>query len=138
MDTTTPGSRLLPTNANDGNDHVVMSSPSDDGDQQPLREEIPFLVTHWLSNFGRTHGAGSEEAQAQKEAIATIRRAASEIASAFSTLGAYGTTLRVSQLKYCIALQCLLCISVPRIDSHWILPIPIVPLTYLACTLCAS
>jgi hypothetical protein len=95
----------------DGGDDVEMS----DGAQQ-IREEIPFLVTHWLANFGKGGGTTTNNSssssssnknnnnnnntsneEAEQIAIAKIRRAASDIADAFTTLGAYGTTLRVSQ-----------------------------------------
>jgi hypothetical protein len=70
-----------------------------------VQQEIPFLVTHWLANYGTVHNhnnnnnnnyknASSE--QERQESLARIRRATSEIASAFATLGAYGTTYRVS------------------------------------------
>jgi hypothetical protein len=68
-----------------------------------IQQELPFLVTHWLANYGNNNnivGATGTTASAlerdRQEAIARIRRATTEIASAFRTLGAYGTTFRVS------------------------------------------
>lgn len=58
-------------------------------------EEMPFLVTHWLANYGATPTVGRTNPEEQ-EAVNRIRKAASEIASALSTLGAYGTTVQVS------------------------------------------
>ena len=58
-------------------------------------EGIPFLVTHWLEHFANV---GNQElsSQEQAEAFEKIRRATSDLASAFSTLGAYGTINAVS------------------------------------------
>ena len=58
-------------------------------------DDIPFLVTHWLEQFGKGNKQGLAT-QDQAEAFEKIRRATSEIASAFSALGAYGTMNRVS------------------------------------------
>lgn len=100
MDLSNQGSRSLNVKAKifDSVDAAILS----DGAQQ-ISQEIPFLVTHWLSNFGNSSGTtaitGTEVSQDhQRIAVAKIRRAASELASAFSSLGAYGTTLRVSEL----------------------------------------
>lgn len=54
--------------------------------------ELPFLVTHWLSNFD-----GDEN----NEAVKRLRSAASEVASAFSDLGAFGTSNNVSREYEC-------------------------------------
>eukprot|EP00531_Pseudo-nitzschia_arenysensis_P009052 CAMPEP_0116157440 /NCGR_PEP_ID=MMETSP0329-20121206/23345_1 /TAXON_ID=697910 /ORGANISM="Pseudo-nitzschia arenysensis, Strain B593" /LENGTH=2316 /DNA_ID=CAMNT_0003654547 /DNA_START=150 /DNA_END=7100 /DNA_ORIENTATION=- len=69
---------------------------SQEGSQQ-IREEIPFLVTHWLANYGNTNTNNNDPIDEQQRfAMAKIKSAASELASAFTTLGAYGTTLRSS------------------------------------------
>jgi hypothetical protein len=68
-----------------------------------IPHELPFLVTHWLANYdGTTTPATSTSAitaapseAERQEAMTRIRRATSEIASAFATLGAFGTTMRV-------------------------------------------
>mmetsp|Transcript_45051 Transcript_45051/g.109545 ORF Transcript_45051/g.109545 Transcript_45051/m.109545 type:complete len:2276 (-) Transcript_45051:82-6909(-) len=85
-----------------------------------LQQELPFLVTHWLANYGRgsnnvninidksnmptsnSNAAGDttnslqRQRQREDEALSTIRRATSELASAFSVLGAYGATIQPS------------------------------------------
>lgn len=53
---------------------------------------LPFLVTHWLANFGSGNGGSSEDNEERRQAIERIRNAGAEIASAFSTLGAFGVT----------------------------------------------
>lgn len=80
-----------------------------------IQHELAFLVTHWLANYGNaypsangTHHlsndvlsratAATSDEQQQRVAIERIRRATAEIASAFASLGAYGTTFRVSHL----------------------------------------
>ncbi len=92
-----------------------------------IQQELPFLVTHWLANYGgsgdknqtvtalttpspptmttssrttttRENAAAALSDAERQEALSRIRRATSEIASAFATLGAYGTTIRVSCL----------------------------------------
>jgi hypothetical protein len=84
----------------DGND-----SDSNSSNRDPT--ELPFLVTHWLSTLynpqgGKKNAAADTNAAAtdtnveQKEAMDKIRRAAADLASAFSTLGAFGTASRVS------------------------------------------
>jgi hypothetical protein len=83
----------------DGNE-----SDSNSSNREPT--ELPFLVTHWLSTLYQPQGAKKNAANAeataadtnveQKEAMDKIRRAAADLASAFSTLGAFGTTSRVS------------------------------------------
>jgi hypothetical protein len=104
MNNSIPNPGSGPTNVDaDNHDGGVALVSSSDGTQQ-IREEIPFLVTHWLANYGsnssnNNDNSSSKEAQDREQmAIAKIRRATSEIASALNTLGAYGTTLRVSEL----------------------------------------
>jgi hypothetical protein len=53
--------------------------------------EIPFLVTHWLANYET-----KEKKEEHQDAIQRIRKATSDIASAFASLGAYGTAFQVS------------------------------------------
>jgi hypothetical protein len=52
--------------------------------------ELPFLVTHWLSNFQARHEEGDND-----DAIRRIHDAASQMASAFSDLGMFGTANKV-------------------------------------------
>jgi hypothetical protein len=84
----------------DGND-----SDSNNSNRDPT--ELPFLVTHWLSTLYQPQGGKKNAADAaataadttnveQQEAMDKIRRAAADLASAFSTLGAFGTASRVS------------------------------------------
>ncbi len=91
-----------------------MDSSNEVGDSNNnIQHELAFLVTHWLANYGNsncgTNGihhiisdataraptTDSNEEQ-QRNAIERIRRATAEIASAFASVGAYGTTFRVS------------------------------------------
>lgn len=51
--------------------------------------ELPFLVTHWLSNFQTgLHGDNHD-------AVRRLHDAASQLASAFSDLGMFGTANQV-------------------------------------------
>jgi hypothetical protein len=63
-----------------------------------VAQETPFLVTHWLSEYEMRYspqGTNEEGFEARQDALKRIRRAASELASAFSAIGAYGTTSKV-------------------------------------------
>jgi hypothetical protein len=53
--------------------------------------ELPFLVTHWLSNFH-----ASNEDAANDDAVRRLQDAASQMASAFTDLGVFGTANKVS------------------------------------------
>jgi hypothetical protein len=66
----------------------------------PDPAELSFLVTHWLSSFTvpTTSPADHDNDWEQQEAVAKIRRAAADMASAFGTLGAFGTVNRVSSV----------------------------------------
>ncbi len=95
-----PGTELVDSNSEQ--EDVGGHSISSDVAQQQISQEIPFLVTHWLANYEKSKSTASGD-EKQKAAMAKIRNAASEIASAFATLGAYGTTLRVScNFVYCL------------------------------------
>ena len=59
--------------------------------------DLPFLVTHWLAHFGENDGQNDAKPE-QQAALKRIRHAASEIASAFASLGSYGISRRVSCL----------------------------------------
>lgn len=100
-------------------DPFRMDHPSNTTNSQ---HELPFLITHWLANYEtvqgtREHEGGLlvEDQQRRKDAFEKINRATFEIASAFSELGAYGTTSRVSVVVYictctfyvCMSLSCL-------------------------------
>jgi hypothetical protein len=111
MDMATDSTHEVIPPADDGND-----SDSNSSNRDPT--ELPFLVTHWLSTLYNPQGgkknaaAGTNAAAAvadtnttsveQKEAMDKIRRAAAELASAFSTLGAFGTASRVSCVYRCV------------------------------------
>jgi len=81
---------------NDNNDSVEAS----DGSSPPSVAELPFLVTHWLANYQRQQQHQEEGDQQSDKAIERLRNATSEMAAAFSALGAYGTTSRVSAVSY--------------------------------------
>ena len=104
----TPGSGSGTANGNvndngNGSDDTTISM---DGTQR-INQELPFLVTHWLANYRSSssndnNNISNEETQHQereREAMAKIRRATSDIASALASIGAYGTTFRVSALQ---------------------------------------
>lgn len=87
------------TEANDN--HVSVAAASSNIDSPPSLSELPFLVTHWLANYQES---GEGDPQDRKEAIERLRNAASEMACAFSALGAYGTSTRVCDL--CVDFFC--------------------------------
>ncbi len=62
----------------------------------PCSEGLTFLVTHWLANFNGG-GTSNVENEERRRALERIRNASAEIASAFSSLGAFGTTIPVSE-----------------------------------------
>jgi hypothetical protein len=81
-----------PTNA------ASVGPPSNSGSNAGAgvnQADVPFLVTHWLANYEGQNKEEKEDLQ-RKEAMERIRKATSEIASAFASLGVYGTTFRVS------------------------------------------
>jgi hypothetical protein len=75
------------------------------GDTRIPTSELPFLVTHWLANYEAANPDGDRD-RGREDAIQRIRSAASEIASALSVLGAYGTTNMVSLL---VPAPCVAC-----------------------------
>jgi hypothetical protein len=66
------------------------------GDASVNQGDLPFLVTQWLAKYGGEQKEGEMTDPKQQQALDTIRRATTDIASAFSSLGAFGTTYRVS------------------------------------------
>jgi hypothetical protein len=100
--------------ATDSHEHEPAAPPVDDDNDNDNdndsnsshrdQTELPFLVTHWLSTLYNKPTGGPKNAAAadtnveQKEAVDKIRRAAADLASAFSTLGAFGTASRVSSV----------------------------------------
>lgn len=78
----------------------------------PEKSDLPFLVTHWLSAYGNGNAYSSsghdrslahqdrsgnlERQRIQDDALERIRKATSELASAFSDLGVFGYTFAVS------------------------------------------
>eukprot|EP00980_Cylindrotheca_fusiformis_P006269 scaffold1340_cov122-Cylindrotheca_fusiformis.AAC.12 len=62
------------------------------------KKDIPFLVTHWLANYSAA--PADDDKDKNQEAIQRIRKATSDIASAFASMGAYGTSFQVSE-AYC-------------------------------------
>jgi len=93
MDGSNPGAASEPINIQDANNNNGLAAAM--GGQQ-IREEIPFLVTHWLANYGTNNSNTNPVDEQQRLAMAKIQSATSELASAFASLGAYGTTLRSS------------------------------------------
>lgn len=61
----------------------------------PSSNVLPFLVTNWLANYEGADGRGELDDR-RKEAVDRIRRATSDIAAAFSSLGAFGQSTLVS------------------------------------------
>lgn len=61
----------------------------------PWTEALPFLVTHWLANFERDK-SGVNDNEERQRALERIRNASAEIASAFYSLGSFGTTIHHS------------------------------------------
>lgn len=75
---------------NDNDNNASMDETARNNASLP---ELPFLVTHWLHNYqGPEAGGGNRE---REEAIDRLRNATSEMAAAFSSLGAYGASSRV-------------------------------------------
>ena len=74
-------------------------------DSLPPLSELPFLVTHWLANFRQPENEGDLQ---HEEAMERLRNATSEIAAAFSSLGAFGPSSRVSAALYDCFEPCLL------------------------------
>jgi len=100
---------------------MISSSATLDDSPQTSMEGLAFLVTHWLANLdhdrnnqddvdrGRIPVEGDrgndtdqyeEQQQQRRQAVERIRIATTELASAFSVLGAFGTTLPVSSMTY--------------------------------------
>ena len=106
--TDAPVAALLGENYN-----IAMPTETERVVPEHRQQELPFLVTHWLENYGRntvdfTMNTSSDcPNDERQEAVARIRRATSEIASAFATLGAYGTTFQVSSLLSVACFRCL-------------------------------
>lgn len=59
--------------------------------------ELPFLVTHWLSNFQHSSYKPNESGPLNQ-----IKKAASELALAFEELGSFGKTNLVCLLQLCL------------------------------------
>ncbi len=100
---------------------AASSSATTDGGTTMNHEELPFLVTHWLANFASAAasagqapppsdvglpalplGAGASStgataaAEEREEALRRLHRAAGDVASAFATLGIFGSSTTVS------------------------------------------
>jgi hypothetical protein len=112
MNTSTPAADS--SSNGDGRDTTM------DGNNQ-IGQDLPFIVTHWLANYNKNNGNGNNKEtartastttttntavddlqtiQRRAEAMAKIRKASSDIASAFASLGAFGTTTRVRQRTF--------------------------------------
>jgi hypothetical protein len=114
-------SKSSPSTTHDNdNDPSVLEESADTNDipvMQSVTGEIPFLVTHWLSGYpyaattARVHHDDDDDddddqlanydERKKKDAIARhaamqqIQRATAQLAVAFQTLGAFGTTRKV-------------------------------------------
>ena len=99
-----------PTANPNAHEESVSESVLCGGDTSILTSELPFLVTHWLANYKATT-CNSEDDRRRDDAIQRIHCAASEIASAFSVLGAYGTTYMVSYSFLTLVCHRVLCTS---------------------------
>ena len=86
-------SRHAPT---DTSEESLTNNDVEDEAMTGKAEEMPFLVTHWLANYGAASTVVGTKNVEQQEALDRIRKATSEIASAFESLGAYGTAIQVS------------------------------------------
>lgn len=88
--------------ANDGEQEAAAPATTD-ATNVPDPAELAFLVTHWLAGTSFAAAADNndddDEDWEKKEAERKIRRAASDLASAFATLGTFGTAARVSLSK---------------------------------------
>lgn len=62
--------------------------------------ELPFLVTSWLAEFGKAQATDPQSSHldgvTRQAELDRVRHAASELARAFSALGAFGSASRVS------------------------------------------
>lgn len=100
MNTFAPGSCSSDSNGDNGEKTVPM-----DGNNQ-ISQDLPFVVTHWLDNYRSSDGINEDtetsttitavQTMLHQEAMAKIRQATSDLASAFATIGAFGTIFRVS------------------------------------------
>ena len=116
------------TNTTHSNDRMMQ--PKDEinnGDDtsstviQSVAGELPFLITHWLSGYSQTsrchnnnniNDAGApmdsgtvntslRSDAAQNAAMKQIHKATTDLAMAFQTLGAFGTTRKVCGTNFC-------------------------------------
>ena len=82
----------------------IMPTATTTTDRTTATTDLPFLVTHWLAHYNHQSEQGNQSFTAgrtpeEQEAVKRIRRAASELSSAFHALGSFGTTSRVSPTK---------------------------------------
>ena len=75
---------------------------SNGGESNNAKSALPFLVTHWLSEFSsNAHDTGSnrdEDTRRKEEILMRISNATSDLAAAFTDLGAFGVALSVSKI----------------------------------------
>jgi hypothetical protein len=107
---------IAPVEVNNDSDSNSDSNSNSNSDSNRDPAELPFLVTRWLSTLYEPKGGQKNAADTnnveQKEAMDKIRRAAADLASAFSTLGAFGTASRVScvRVRVCVCIvECVSC-----------------------------
>ena len=98
--------KMLMEHGNDDTPDAMRATSPENHHRHPTEAvtgELPFLVTHWLSGYAApsTHAQQQEQQQPvvseeeQAAAMQKIQRAASELSSAFATLGAFGSAPRV-------------------------------------------
>lgn len=59
--------------------------------ENELSMQLPFLVTNWLAHYG---------GEDSSEEVRRIRRAASNLASAFAEIGAFGQAVQVRYIIF--------------------------------------
>jgi hypothetical protein len=82
------------------------------GQKRSQLSELPFLVTHWLSGYQleNIHDStlDNNDIKKRNEAVRIIHRAATEIASAFSSLASFGTSVSHVSLNISLQFLCLM------------------------------
>lgn len=81
-----------PTNEGVATAMTMMTTTTNAGD-------LPFLVTHWLAHYQDAAGPAEGRTAEEIAAMRQIRRAASELSTAFHALGSFGATTRVSTIR---------------------------------------
>lgn len=87
---------IVGTKSNESNEMDLETNHEDDR----VSTELPFLVTHWLAGYNpphqQQHQANNDENDnddERKAATRKIHRLAADLASAFATLSAFGSSV---------------------------------------------